>query len=276
VTAGLVVLSFGIVEAERLGWGDPRTLATLAGALVLLGAFLVVEGRLAVAPLVPLRIFRSLQLSGANAVVFCMGAAAFALWYFISLYLQQVLGFSALDAGLAFLPMTGAIIVFSQIASRMAGRFGPGRVLAFGMTCLGIGMLWLSRIDADGSWSADVLGASIVAAAGIGCSFVPVTIAATAGVDGREAGLASGLVNTSRQVGGGLGLALLATLATARTADLQGARSPAQALTEGFDRAFAVGACFAAAGAVLALVVLVAGQRGSGWTAMTARTGSAP
>jgi len=259
VTAGLVVLSFGIVEAERVGWGSGQTLATLGAGLALLAVFLLVEGRLATAPLVPLRIFRSRQLSGANAVVFCMGAAAFALWYFISLYLQQVLGLSALDAGLAFLPMTGAIIVVSQLASRMAGRIGPGPVLAFGMTCLGAGMLLLSRIDADGSFPADVLLPSILAAAGIGCSFVPVTIAATAGVAGREAGLASGLVNTSRQVGGGLGLALLATLATARTADLDGVVARGEALTAGFQRSFAVGAGFALAGALLAVLVLVRG-----------------
>ena len=265
VTAGLVVLSFGIVEAERVGWASLQTLATLAAALVLLGAFLVVEGRLAAAPLVPLRIFRSRHLSGANAVVFCMGAAAFALWYFVSLYLQQVLGLSALEAGLAFLPMTGSIILVSQFASRMAGRLGPGPVLVFGMTCLGAGMLLLSRIDADGSFAGDVLGPSVVAAAGIACSFVPVTIAATAGVDGREAGLASGLVNTSRQVGGGLGLALLATLATSRTADLEATASQAEALTAGFARSFTVGACFALAGALVAVLVLARpGATGSG------------
>jgi sugar phosphate permease len=134
-------------------------------------------------------------------------------------------------------------------------------VLVFGMTCLGAGMLLLSGIDANGSFAADVLGPSILAAAGIGCSFVPVTIAATAGVDGREAGLASGLVNTSRQVGGGLGLALLATLATARTADLEGVASKAEALTAGFQRSFVVGGCFALAGALVALVVLVRGAR---------------
>jgi EmrB/QacA subfamily drug resistance transporter len=260
VTAGLVVLSFGIVEAERVGWASLQTLLTAAAAVALLGAFLFNEARLAAAPLVPLRIFRSRQLSGANAVVFCMGAAAFALWYFVSLYLQQVLGLSALQAGLAFLPMTGSIILVSQFASRMAGRLGPGPVLVFGMTCLGIGMLLLSGVDADGSFSADVLIPSIVAAAGIACSFVPVTIAATAGVDGREAGLASGLVNTSRQVGGGLGLALLATLATARTADLEGAVSQAEALTAGFQRSFTVGGCFALAGAVVAALVLVRGR----------------
>jgi predicted MFS family arabinose efflux permease len=255
VTLGLVVLTYGIVETERHGWADPRTLATMAAGVALLAAFVWVEARVASRPLVPLRIFASRSLTGANAVVFFMGATAFAMWYFVSLYLQQVLGLSPIEAGLAFLPMTAAVIVCSQGASRLTGRVGPGRVLTVGMTLLGLGMLWLSRVSPDGSWLADVLGPSIVTAAGLGCSFVPVTISATSGVSGPEAGLASGLVNTSRQVGGSLGLALLATLATQRTADLAG--SPAAvALTEGFDRAFVVGAGFAFAGALLSFGLL--------------------
>lgn len=254
VTAGLVVLVYGIVETERHGWTSARTLLTLLVGATLLGAFLVIEARVAARPLVPLRIFGSRALSGANVVVFFMGAAAFAMWYFVSLYLQQVLGLSPIEAGLAFLPMTGAIIVCSQVASRLVTRMGPGRVLTIGMASLGAGMLWLSQVSAGGSWAGDVLAPSILTAAGIGCSFVPVTIAATSGVDGPEAGLASGLVNTSRQVGGSIGLALLATLATQRSAEVGGA--PAEALTAGFDRAFVVGACFALAGAAVSLLVL--------------------
>jgi predicted MFS family arabinose efflux permease len=199
-------------------------------------------------------------VTGANLVVFCMGAAAFAMWYFLSLYLQQVLGFDPIEAGLSFLPMTAAIIVTSQLASRLTGRLGPGKVLTGGLTLLALGMLGLSRISADGSFLGDVLVPSVVAAAGIGFSFVPVTIAATAGVRGREAGLASGLVNTFRQVGGSIGLALLATLATQRTGAVHGTASAAVALTDGFQRAFLVGAGFAAVGAMLSVVLLVHGS----------------
>ncbi len=257
VTAGLVVLTYGIVGTERHGWGSAPTLATIAAGIALLAVFLGIEGRLAAAPLVPLRIFRSRPLTAANLVVFCMGGAAFAMWYFMSLYLQQVLGFSPIKTGLAFLPMTAMIVGCSQLASRLSTRLGPGPVLAVGMTSLATGMALFTFIDADGSYLADILGPSLFAAAGIGMSFVPVTIAATAGVARAEAGLASGLVNTFRQVGGSLGLALLATVATRRTADLGGRVSDAVALTDGFQRAFVVGAGISAVGAVTCLVLLV-------------------
>jgi len=257
VTLGLVGLTYGIVATERHGWTSAQTVIPLLAGLGLLAAFLAVESRVAKAPLVPLRIFASRALSAANVVVFLMGAAAFAMWYFVSLYLQQVIGLDPLEAGLAFVPMTLMIVAFSQLASRVTSRVGPGPVLAVGMTALGVGMLLLAQVPPDGTWAGDVLLPSIVTSAGIGCSFVPVTIAATAGVRGREAGLASGLVNTSRQVGGSLGLALLATIATDRAAESGGAKSPAVAATAGFDTAFAIGAGFALAGAVVALVVLV-------------------
>jgi EmrB/QacA subfamily drug resistance transporter len=257
VTAGLVVLTYGIVRTDVNGWGSMRTLVTLALGLGLLGLFTVIEGRLAQAPLVPLRIFRSRQLSGANVVVFFMGAAAFAMWYFVSLYLQEVLGYSPMEAGLAFLPMTAAIIVCAQLAGRLTGRLGPGPVLTAGMALIATGMLGFGGVSADGGYWGDVLWPSLLTAAGIGLAFVPVTIAATAGVQGPEAGLASGLVNSFRQVGGSIGLALLATVATQRTGDVASGVSHAVALTEGFQRAFLVGAAFAVAGAVVSLAVLV-------------------
>jgi EmrB/QacA subfamily drug resistance transporter len=256
VTAGLVVLTYGIVETEAYGWGSTRTLVTIALGLALLATFVMIEGRLATAPLVPLRIFRNRPVTAANIVVFCMGAAAFAMWYFLSLYLQQVMGMDPIDAGLAFLPMTGAIIVTSQVASRLTGRFGPGVVLTTGMALIALGMLGLSRVSADGSYLADVLVPSVITAAGIGFSFVPVTIAATTGVRGPEAGLASGLVNTFRQVGGSIGLALLATIATQRTADVAGSVTREVALTDGFRHAFVVGAGFAVIGAVISATML--------------------
>ncbi|MCW3038157.1 MAG: transporter, partial [Solirubrobacterales bacterium] len=261
VTAGLVVFTYGIVGTEQHGWASARTLLVLGLGLVLLGVFLTIESRIAKAPLMPLRIFASRPLTAANVVVFCMGGAAFAMWYFVSLYLQKVLGYAPIKTGLAFLPMTLAIVLCSQLASRLTGRLGPGPVLAVGMTSIAFGMLLFTGVSADGGYLADVLVPSLLCAAGIGFSFVPVTIAATAGVDRSEAGLASGLVNTFRQVGGSLGLALLATVATQRTADVAGRVPNPVALTDGFQRAFLVGAGFALVGALVSLTVLARSGR---------------
>jgi predicted MFS family arabinose efflux permease len=216
----------------------------------------LVEGHLARRPLVPLGIFASRVLTGANVVVFCLGGSVFAMWYFLSLYLQQVLGYSPIEAGLAFLPMPLTIAACTQAATRLTGRFGPGPVLAGGMALIAVGMGLLTGIAHDGTYASDVLVPSLLSAAGIGFSFVPVTIAATAGVHRTQAGLASGLVNTSRQMGGSLGLALLATVATQRAAALSGDVSPAEALTEGFHRAFALGAAVALVGALVSGLVL--------------------
>ena len=139
VTCGLLVLTYGIVESSRYGWGSARTLLTLAAGIALLAVFLVVEGRLAARPLVPLRIFASRALSAANVIVFCLGGSVFAMWYFVSLYLQQVLGYSPIEAGLAFLPMPLTIAACTQAATRLTGRYGPGPVLAIGMTLIAAG-----------------------------------------------------------------------------------------------------------------------------------------
>jgi EmrB/QacA subfamily drug resistance transporter len=255
-TGGLVLVTYGIVSSHDHGWGSAATLVPLAAGAALLLLFLVIERRLATAPLVPLRIFRSRSLSGANAVVFCLGAAAISMWFLISLYLQQVLGFSPLHAGLAFAPMSLTIVCVTQLAQRLTTRLGPGRVLPVGMALLGTGMLLFSRIDADGTWARDVLLPSVLCSIGIGCSFVPAMIAATTGVAGQESGLVSGLVNTSFQVGGSVGLALLATIAATHTAAVAGGVSHAVALTEGFQRAFGAGGGFALAGAAVCVAVL--------------------
>jgi predicted MFS family arabinose efflux permease len=200
---------------------------------------------------VPLRIFAVRSVALANVVVFFLGCAVFAMWYFASLYLQQVLGLSPIETGVAFLPMTVAIAIASTLAGRLSSRVGPGRVLTAGMTLIALGMAGFSFIDAGGGYWSDVFAPSVVTAAGIGFSFVPVTIAGISGVRREEAGLASGLINTSRQFGGSLGLAVLATIASSHTATLaDGGRVTAAALTGGFSVAFWVGAGFATAGAL--------------------------
>jgi EmrB/QacA subfamily drug resistance transporter len=251
VTSGLVALTFGIVRTDTEGWGSVTTLGPMAAGLALLGLFALIEGRWSRRPLVPLATFRSRSLSAANAVVFFLGSAVFAMWYFVSLYLQQVLGFSPIGTGLAFLPMTVAIAVASTFAAKLVGRHGPGRVLTLGMSLVAVGMFGFSFVSADGSYAVDALWPGVVTALGLGFSFVPVTIAAVMGVERQRAGLASGLVNTSRQFGGALGLAVLATVASSHT-DGNGAA----ALTDGFHAAFLVGAAFAVAGALTAGALL--------------------
>jgi EmrB/QacA subfamily drug resistance transporter len=256
VTAGLVVLTYAIVRTDVNGWGSAQTLVVAAIGIALLVAFFFIERR-ALRPLVPLRIFASRTLTAANLVVFLLGSAVFAMWYFVSLYLQQVLGYSPIKAGLSFVPMTMAIVVGSTFAGRNAERIGPGRLLTAGMTLIAIGMLLFTRMTTDGSWASDVLLPGVIATTGIGLAFVPATITAVAGVPRADSGLAGGLVNTARQMGGSLGLAVLATLATQRTQDVAGdGPIDASALVAGFHRAFFVGAGFAAAGAIVALTLL--------------------
>ncbi|HEY2437334.1 MAG TPA: MFS transporter, partial [Solirubrobacteraceae bacterium] len=259
-TLGLSLLVLGIVRTDSIGWGSVQTIATLAAGLVLIGAFLSIEGRFASEPLMPLRIFASRTLTAANLVVFLVGAASFAMWFFLSLYLQQVQGDSPLKAGLTFLPMTLCIAAASTLASRLVIRVGAKRLLILGMALQAVGLLWLTDITAGGSYVSEVLGPSLLVATGIGFAFVPATIAAVTGVAPREAGLASGIVNTSRMAGGALGLAILASLATATTnADVKAAGPHASqhalhaALTSGFELAFIVAGVFAAVGAAIAV-----------------------
>jgi EmrB/QacA subfamily drug resistance transporter len=260
-TLGIMAIVFAIVRTDVNGWGSAQTLGVLALGLGLIGLFLAIEGKLAKAPLMPLRIFRSRMLSGANAIVFLLGAAMFAMWFFVSLYLQDVLGYSPLEAGLAFLPMTLTIVIASTYVSRVVGRIGVKPLLVVGMLLQAAGLLIFSGVSPTGSFLSDVALPGVVTAVGMGMAFVPVTIAAVAGVEAREAGLASGLVNTSRLLGGALGLAVLATLATERTnARLPSGHVSAHALqgalTDGFQLAFTVAAFFAIAGALVALIVI--------------------
>jgi len=255
ITAGLVLLVYTLVKAEEFGWGSGRTIGGLAGAAALIGVFLLIESR-SRSPLVPLGFFRQRTPASANVLSVLIAASLFSMFFFVSLYLQRVLEFSALEAGLAYLPLAGTIVVSAGIASQVVEKVGVKPALVFGLSAIAVGLFWFSRVDADGSYAADVLGPSIVAAIGLGFSFVPVTIAAVAGVSDDEAGLASGLVNTSQQVGGALGLAVLATIANSTTNGLANGPASPVALTEGFQDAFLVGTGFALAGVVLALVLL--------------------
>jgi EmrB/QacA subfamily drug resistance transporter len=260
VTAGLVTLVYGLVKANDFGWGDGRTIGLLAAALALIGVFVAIESR-SRSPLVPLRFFRQRTPTAAQAIGLLLGAALFAMFFFISLYLQQVLGYSALKAGVSYLPLAVGIIVSAGGAAQLVDRVGVKPVMTAGLALLAVGLLMFTGIDPNGTYVGDVLFPSIVVAVGLGFSFVPVTIAAVAGVSATDAGLASGLINTSQQVGGALGLAVLSTVANSRTDEVlraaQGARDALpRALTEGFQSAFFVGALFAAAGVVLSLTLL--------------------
>jgi predicted MFS family arabinose efflux permease len=217
-----------------------------------------VENRSA-SPLVPFSIFRLRTLTGANVVGVLTGASLFSMFFFISLYMQDVLGFSAIEAGLAYLPLAVSIILAAGIASQLVTKVGFKPILATGMLLIAGGLLWFSQISENGSFVADVLGPSLLAAVGLGFSFVPQTIAAVSGVSDHEAGLASGLINTSQQVGGALGLAVLSTVAFPQISDAAaeaGGAPTAAILTDGYADAFLVGAVIAFLGFVAALVLI--------------------
>jgi EmrB/QacA subfamily drug resistance transporter len=257
VTAGLALLVYAVVEAVNVGWGSTATLLRLAGAAVLLVSFVIIEKRTR-NPLMPFTIFRLRTLRGANIVGLLIGMSLFSMFFFISLYLQDVLGYSPIKTGISYLPLAVGIILSAGAASQLTNKVGFKLPLIGGLLLIAGGLLWFGQVPASGgSFVADVLGPSLLAAVGLGFSFVPVTIAAVTGTRPDEAGLASGLINTSQQVGGALGLAILATVANSRTQSLLHAGvHPSVALTKGFDRAFLFGAGFAIAGAILAALLI--------------------
>jgi EmrB/QacA subfamily drug resistance transporter len=262
VTAGLALLVYTVVDAVNVGWGST----------LLLAAFVLIERRQR-HPLLPFSIFRLRTLRGSDIVGLLIGMSLFSMFFFISLYLQDVLGFSAIKTGLSYLPLAVGIIISAGVGSQLVTRIGFKPVLITGLLLIAAALLWFSRVPAPGgSFSADVLGPSLLAAFGLGFSFVSVTIGAVTGVKPHEAGLASGLINTSQQVGGALGLAILATVANSRTQQLLSSGAhPSVALAKGFDRAFLVGAGFAIVGAILAAVLI--SSRDSREQAKAARAG---
>jgi EmrB/QacA subfamily drug resistance transporter len=256
VTAGLSLLVYAIVDATNAGWGSTQTVGLLGLSAALLAAFVAIELR-SDAPLVPFRIFRLRTLTGANVVGLLVGGSLFSMFFFITLYLQQVLGYSPIEAGLSYLPLALTIIVASAVASQLVTRIGFKPVLVAGMGFIAVALLWFSQVSVGGGFASDVLGPSLLAAVGLGFAFVTTTIAAVSGVREQESGLASGLINTSQQIGGALGLAVLATIANSRTDGLfEDGAGRATALTEGFQSAFLGGAVIAVLGLVLTLVLI--------------------
>jgi len=260
VTAGLSLLVFALVDTINEGWGSTQTLALLAVALVLIVAFVFIELR-SRDPLMPFGIFRMRTLTGANVVGLLVGASIFAMFFFLSRYMQQVLEYSALKAGLSYLPLALAIIASAGVASVLVTRLGFKKVLIAGLALVAVALLWFAQVPIKGSYVSDLLGPMVIAAVGLGFAFVPVTIAAVSGVSQDKSGLASGLINTSQQLGGALGLAVLGTIASSKTTDLLSSAQgdPAAvpgALTEGFQLAFMTGAGFAVVGIIATLVLV--------------------
>jgi EmrB/QacA subfamily drug resistance transporter len=257
VTAGLSVLAYAFLDASSAGWGSTKIVSLLALSTALIGAFVAIELR-SKAPLVPFRIFRLRTLTGANVVGLLLGASLFSMFFFISLYMQQVLGYSPIHAGLSYLPLALTIIVAAGVGGQLVTRFGFKPILAAGMLFVALGLAWFSQVSIGGGFTTDILGPSLLAAIGLGFGFVTSTIAAVSGVQAREQGLASGLINTSQQIGGALGLAVLSTIATSRTDHVMasGTSSLPNALTEGFQSAFLGGAVIAALGFVATLILI--------------------
>ncbi len=257
ITAGLSLLAYSFLDASNSGWGSTKIVSLLAVSAALIAIFVAIELR-SKAPLVPFRIFRLRTLTGANVVGLLLGASLFSMFYFISLYMQQVLGYSAIHAGLSYLPLALTIIVAAGFGGQLVTRVGFKPILAAGMLFVAAGLVWFSQVSVGGGFLTDIVGASLLAAIGLGFGFVTSTIAAVAGVEEREQGLASGLINTSQQIGGALGLAVLSTIATSRTNDVMasGTSTLPNALTEGFQSAFLGGAVIAALGFVATLVLI--------------------
>ena len=257
VTAGLSLLTYALLDASSAGWGSTKTVGLLVLAVALIGAFVVIELR-SKAPLVPFRVFRLRTLTGANVVGLLLGASLFSMFFYISLYMQQVLGYSPIHAGISYLPLAVTIIIAAGLGGQLVTRFGFKPILAAGMLIVALGLVWFSRVSVGGGFISDILGPSLLAALGLGFAFVTSTIAAVSGVEEREQGLASGLINTSQQIGGALGLAVLSTIATSRTDHVlaSGTSSLPGALTDGFQRAFLAGAAIAALGFVATLLLI--------------------
>jgi EmrB/QacA subfamily drug resistance transporter len=256
VTSGLSSLVYAITQAATDGWLAGKTVAFFAASIVLLVGFVAWEVRHS-EPLMRFGILRTKTVSGANVAGFILGTATFSLFLMLTLYMQQVLGYSPMKTGVAYLAVAGTAIFTSAIAAQLVTRIGVKPVLVVGMTSLTAGLVYFTQVSVGGSYLADLLPGFLLIAVGLGFSFVPISIAALAGIQPAEAGLASGLINTSQQIGGALGIAALSTIATSRTEDaIAGGSTQAAALVSGFHGAFLAGVILAAIGIVAALTLI--------------------
>jgi EmrB/QacA subfamily drug resistance transporter len=256
ITGGLMLLVYGMTRATEIGWGSAETIGVLAAAAALVAAFVIVELR-SRAPLLPMRIFRLRTLAGANVTAFLLGTSVFSQFFLGTLYMQQVLHYSAIETGVAYLPLTLTIIVLATVAQGVVTRVGVRRVLPVGLALAAGALVLLTQLPADGHYFFDLFPPFIISAVGLAFTFVPMTIAALMGVEAADAGVASGLLNTTQQIGGAVGLAAASTIATSFTTRYVDAHPgvstlSAPALTHGFDVAFYVLAGLAALAAVLA------------------------
>lgn len=255
VTGGVAALAYGIAETESHGWTSARSLGPLVGGLVVLALFTAVEARTA-EPLIHLRLFTIRSVSSANTLLFVSGAATFSTWYFLSLYMQQVLHYSPIRTGLAFLPHTVAIVAGSKLAPRLMARFDARLLVAAGGVISAAGLAWQSRVSADSTFTGIILGPGLLTMFGAGLMMTPVAAAAMSGVGRADQGLVSGLLNTSRQLGGALGLTVLATIAASRISSRGHAGAgEAVALSSGYGLAFLVSAAFLIAASALAVLL---------------------
>jgi EmrB/QacA subfamily drug resistance transporter len=256
VTSGLSSLVYAITQAGQKGWLAAETIAVFGASLALLAAFVVWELRHP-EPLMRFGILQTRTVSGANVAGFILGTALFSMFLMLTLYMQQVLGYSAMKTGVAYLAVAGTAIVWSGVAGQLVTRVGVKPVLVTGMTAMTAGLLWFTQVSVGGSYVRDLLPGFLMIGVGIGFSYVPISIAALAGVTPSEAGLASGLINTSQQIGGALGIAALSTIATSHTQDSLSTGSVLPvALVDGFSSAFLVGAIVAALGVVASLTLI--------------------
>ena len=257
ITVGLVALVYALAQGNQIGWTSPQTLILLGVAAIFLITFVFIEARVKV-PLIRLGIFRLRTLTGANLIGFLAPGALGSMVFIVTLYMQKVLGYAPTTTGIAFLPMAMIFIVVSNVVSRFVPRFGVQRLLIVGMFVMALGLLLLTRISIENSYWTTLFPGTLVVALGIGPSFTVMAIAATAGVSDREQGLASGLLNTSQQVGSGLVLAVVAVVSAAQTTALQQVQgtSAKAALVGGFQYAFVVCAVFAVLAGLVAIFVI--------------------
>src|SRR5687767_8774821 len=256
VTSGLVALVYALTRGNHYGWSSVETIGLFTISGLLLASFLVWESRTA-EPLMPFSIFRLRTLVGANVAGLILGTALFSMFLMLTLYMQQVLSYSPMKTGVGYLAVAGTAIVWSALAAQLVTRVGVKPVLVAGMVSLIAGLIYFTQVSVGGSYLGDLLPGFLLIAIGLGFSFVPISIAALAGVQPAEAGLASGLINTSQQIGGALCIAALSAIATSTTSDeVANGTTLSLALTDGFQGAFVAGAAIALVGVLVALFVV--------------------